>query len=164
MTASPEPSRLSSCTGQTTKLQNREFPLWFSRLRTQYCVCEDVGSTPDLAQWVKDPALLQLVSYGIGLSCSSNLSPCRETSICHRHGHKEKRKIQNSRTTGHWALSSWNDGYCVLLAPCRPPAPRPGLLGLGPPFASSTPKACTPCSPRDGSSANTFLGNRPWPW
>ena len=34
-----------------------EFPLWLSGLRTQQRVGEDVGLTPGLAQWVKDPAL-----------------------------------------------------------------------------------------------------------
>ena len=32
-----------------------EFLLWFNRLRTQQCLCEDVGSIPGLTQWVKDP-------------------------------------------------------------------------------------------------------------
>ena len=30
-----------------------EFPLWLSRLRTLHSVCDDAGSIPDLAQWVK---------------------------------------------------------------------------------------------------------------
>ena len=37
-----------------------EFPLWLSGLRTQHSVCEDVGSTPGLTQWGKDPVLLWL--------------------------------------------------------------------------------------------------------
>ena len=37
-----------------------DFPLWPSRLRTQHCLCEDVGSIPGLAQLVKDLALLKL--------------------------------------------------------------------------------------------------------
>ena len=38
----------------------REFLLWHSRLRIQPCLCGGVGLVPGLAQWVNDPALLQL--------------------------------------------------------------------------------------------------------
>ena len=38
-----------------------EFPSWLSRLRTQRSLCEDVGPTTGLAQWVKDPTLPQAV-------------------------------------------------------------------------------------------------------
>ena len=38
-----------------------EFLLWFSGLSTKCCLCEDVSSSSGLAQWVKDPKLLQAV-------------------------------------------------------------------------------------------------------
>ena len=38
----------------------REFPLWLSGLRTP-SIHEDAGSSPDLVQWIKDLALLQVV-------------------------------------------------------------------------------------------------------
>ena len=34
-------------------------PLWLSGLRTQHCLCEDVGLIPGLVLWVKDPEMLQ---------------------------------------------------------------------------------------------------------
>ena len=36
-----------------------EFPLLLSGLRTQHSVCEDAGSIPGLAQWIKNLVLLQ---------------------------------------------------------------------------------------------------------
>ena len=42
--------------------ENVEVPLWLSRSRTQHCLCENVVLISDLAQWVEDLALPQVVA------------------------------------------------------------------------------------------------------
>ena len=85
-----------------------EFLLWLKRLRTQPCLCEDVSLIPDLAQWVKDPVLLQAVVQvtgaaqihccsrcGIDSSFNSDSTPGPGASICCGYSHKKEKKNSN---------------------------------------------------------------------
>ena len=71
-----------------------DFPFWLIRSRTQHYLPEDTGSIPSLAQWVKDPVLLQAAvqvadapqiqcchCHGVGCSCSSSQTPGLGTYI-----------------------------------------------------------------------------------
>ena len=52
------------------KKPDKDFLLWLSWLRTKHCLCEDTGSIPGLAPWVKNPVA---ESYGIDRRCSLDL-------------------------------------------------------------------------------------------
>ena len=56
--------------GRLSKNKRREFPLWLSGLRTRHDVCEDAGSIPDLAKWVKKSGIA--MSSGVGHRCGSD--------------------------------------------------------------------------------------------
>ena len=43
---------------KTVREKIQEFTLWLSRLRTQICLCEDLGLIPGLTQQIKDQVLL----------------------------------------------------------------------------------------------------------
>ena len=81
-----------------------EFPSWLSRIRTWHCICEDAGLIPGLAQgagiatsWTIDHVEVALIQcccgFGVGSSCSPNLAPDPETSICCQYGWKKKKKV-----------------------------------------------------------------------
>ena len=55
--------------------QIEEFLLWLSGLRTLRSVCEDVGSIPALAQWLRTQ---RCCGCGVGLSCSCDWTPSQE--------------------------------------------------------------------------------------
>ena len=68
-----------------------------SGLRTQRSLCEDAVLIPGLAQWVKDLALpaaqIQCSrGCGVGLNCSSDLTPSLGTSTFYECGHGKKTK------------------------------------------------------------------------
>ena len=97
-----------------------EFPLWLNRLRTQHSLHKGMDSIPGLPQWVKDLALpwagvnrdaariWRCRGCGVGLSCSSSLTPSLGSSICHRCGHKKNKKqaISSEQQTTGWKATS----------------------------------------------------------
>ena len=72
-----------------------------SRLRTQHGGCEDEGSFPDLAQWVKDlelPAdVARIQRCDVGQQLGSILTPSLGTSIHCRCWRKEGRKKEGGK-------------------------------------------------------------------
>ena len=80
-------------------------PVMALRIKNLTCPSEDEGSIPGLAQWVKNPSLLQAVSQvidvawiwcwhgcGVGYSCSFDSTPGLGISIYCRCAHKNKTK------------------------------------------------------------------------
>ena len=86
------------CKLKLLKLSDWEFLLWLSRLRTQPCLCDNAGSIPGLAWWVKDLVLPQVVTqncscHGCGVVCSSNLTPAQKLPYAAGCGLKKKTKV-----------------------------------------------------------------------
>ena len=80
-----------------------EFLLWLSGLRTRHGVCEDAGSIPGLAQWLRiwhcrklqcrsQMRLTSCVAVAVEQACSSNSTSSPRTSICWRWERKKKRR------------------------------------------------------------------------
>lgn len=87
------------------------FPLWLTGLGT-WCVCEDVGSIPGLAQWVGDTVLPEALAWvadvnwtprcsgrgggtGRQLQLHSILAPT--ASICLQCSHRKKEKKKTNK-------------------------------------------------------------------
>ena len=96
---------------QAIKESTEEFPLGLSGLRTQCCLCEDVGWIPGLAQWVKDSALLQAATqdadvawiqcchdYGTGCQLQLQFDPWpREGGKKRKKDSKRKKQLEKER-------------------------------------------------------------------
>ena len=74
--------------------------MWLSGVRTQPSIREDAGLIPCLSQWVKDPALLQAVTWipcgcgcGVG-SAEAPIQPLAQKLSCDA-GAAVKRKKKN---------------------------------------------------------------------
>ena len=74
------------------------FPVWLSGLRTQRCLCKDVGLIPGLALWDKlshrsQDRLGYSVSMAVawGQNWSSHSTPGPGTSTCCRCSHKKEK-------------------------------------------------------------------------
>ena len=73
-------------------------------LRSRYCLCENSGLIPGLAQWVEDLTLLEVVAEFVDVAwmpfavavaqteATAQSSPRLGTSICHTCSHKKELK------------------------------------------------------------------------
>lgn len=85
------------------KFGSKEFPLWYSRLRIQCCLCSGADLIPVLVHWVKSPMLPQLC---LGHSRGSDLIPGPGISMCCKCCRKGKKKKKRD-----WGQNSFDGKY-----------------------------------------------------
>ena len=114
--------------GEEDQKREGRVPIVVQWVKNQASIHEDGGLIPDLAQGVKDQALLQAAIWlrsGIAVavvwagSCSSNLPPSLGTFVCCGCGPKERNKEKEKGGLFDW-LAGWGWGVLESHRPTLP--------------------------------------------